>query len=196
MNQAIDLQAQKTLFTEARTHMAWQDKAIEKETLEAVYELAKWGPTSVNCLPMRLVFLHSEAAQQRIKPFIAEGNIEKAMSAPVIAIIAMDTQFYEHLPTLFPVMDVQPMFIDNPALTDSTAMRNSSLQGGYLIMAARALGLDCGPMSGFDADGVDQEFFPDGRFKTNFLMNIGYGDSERLYPRGPRLSYEEAVSVL
>ncbi len=197
MSDKLSQEALKRLFIEARTHVAWQDRPVSDNQLRELYELAKWGPTSMNCQPMRVVFVKSQAAKERLKPMLAEGNIEKTMSAPVTAIIASDTRFYEHLPRLFPHMETaRAMYADNPALSAETAFRNSTLQGAYLILAARSLGLDTGPMSGFDNARLDREFFPDGRYRSNFLLNIGYGDPSKLHPRGPRLSFDEACAIL
>jgi 3-hydroxypropanoate dehydrogenase len=184
------------LFRQARTHSAWLPKRVPVEMLREVYELARWGPTSANSTPARFVFLESAAAKARLLPALAPGNVEKTKAAPVTVIVAWDTEFYEKLPRLFPRADMRSYFVGNPALIDETALRNGSLQGGYFILAARALGLDCGPMSGFDAAKVNAEFFPDGKWKANFLCNLGYGDHSKLYPRNPRLEFDEACRVL
>ena len=184
------------LFLQARSHAAWQDKPVSDDQLHELYDLAKWGPTSMNCLPMRLAFLKSPAAKARLKPMLAEGNVDKVLAAPVTVIVACDTQFYEQLPALFPYIDTaRAMYADNTTLSEQTAFRNSSLQGAYLILAARSLGLDVGPMSGFDNTQVDQEFFPDGRYKSNFLLNIGYGNHAALHPRGPRFEFDEVCAI-
>ena len=196
MNNPLSHDTLKQLFLQARSHTDWQDKPVSNEQLHALYDLAKWGPTSMNCLPMRLVFLKSPAAKARLKPMLAEGNVDKVLAAPVTVIVAYDAQFYEHLPTLFPYVDTaRAMYADNATLSEQTAFRNSSLQGAYLILAARSLGFDTGPMSGFDNQQVDREFFPDGRFKSNFLMNIGYGNHAALHPRGPRLEFDEVCAI-
>jgi len=184
------------LFRQARTHSAWLPKRVPVEVLREVYELARWGPTSANSTPARFVFLESDAAKARLLPALAPGNVEKTKAAPVTVIVAWDTEFYEKLPQLFPHADMRSYFVGKPALIDETALRNGSLQGGYFILAARALGLDCGPMSGFDAAKVNAEFFPDGRWKANFLCNLGYGDHSKLFPRNPRLEFDEACRVL
>lgn len=155
-----------------------------------------WGPTSANSSPARFVFLTTPAAKERLKPALSAGNVDKTMAAPVTVIVAWDTQFYDQLPRLFPQFDMRPIFAGKPALIEETALRNSSLEGGYLIIAARGLGLDCGPMSGFDQSKVNAEFFPDGKWKTNFLCNLGYGDPSKLFPRNPRLDFDEACVVL
>jgi 3-hydroxypropanoate dehydrogenase len=184
------------LFRQARTHSAWLPKRVPVEVLREVYELARWGPTSANSTPARFVFLESEAAKARLLPALARGNVEKTKAAPVTVIVAWDTEFYEKLPRLFPHADMRSFFVGKQALIDETALRNGSLQGGYFILAARALGLDCGPMSGFDAAKVNAEFFPDGKWKANFLCNLGYGDRSKLFPRNPRLEFDEACRVL
>lgn len=184
------------LFLKARTHSAWLPEPVEPALLEELYDLARMGPTSANTTPARFVFLVSDAAKARLLPALAPMNVEKTKTAPVTAIIAYDTEFHEQLPKLFPHTDARSWFAGNQALIEETAMRNSSLQGGYFILAARALGLDVGPMSGFDADKVNREFFPDGKWKVNFIANLGYGDDEKLFPRGPRLSFDEAARIL
>lgn len=192
----LNKEAQDLLFVQARSHAAWQAKAVSDHQLRELYDLAKWGPTSMNCLPMRLVFVKSAPAKARLEPALAEGNIAKSLAAPVTVIVAHDTQFYEHLPRLFPpIENARALYADNATLSEQTAFRNASLQGAYLILAARSLGLDAGPMSGFDNHRVDQEFFPDGRYRSNFLLNIGYGDAQKLHPRGPRLDFDEACTI-
>jgi 3-hydroxypropanoate dehydrogenase len=194
---AIAENALDQLFRKARTYSAWRPDAISVEQLRAVYDLARLGPTSANTCPARFVFLTTPEAKARLKPALAPGNVDKTMAAPVTVIIAWDTKFYDKLPELFPHMkEMRSFFAGNQALSEETAFRNSSLQGGYFILAARALGLDCGPMSGFDAAKVNAEFFPDGEWKVNFLCNLGYGDEAKLHPRSPRLEFEEAALVL
>jgi 3-hydroxypropanoate dehydrogenase len=185
-----------TLFREARTHRNWLPKPVPDELIHQVYDLFKMGPTSANCSPARVLFLKSDAAKARLLPALAPANVDKTRSAPVAAIIAYDPEFYEKLPELNPPVDARSWFAGNPDLIQETAFRNGSMQGGYLILAARALGLDCGPMSGFDAGKVNAEFFPDGKWKANFLCNLGYGDASKLYPRLPRLAFEEACRIL
>jgi 3-hydroxypropanoate dehydrogenase len=192
----ISSDALDQLFRQARTHSAWLPKRVPVEVLHEVYELARWGPTSANSSPARFVFLESEAAKARLLPALSPGNVEKTKTAPVTVIVAWDTEFYEKLPQLFPHADMRSYFVGKPSLIDETAMRNGSLQGGYFILAARALGLDCGPMSGFDQAKVNAEFFPDGKWKANFLCNLGYGDGGKLFPRNPRLEFSEACRVL
>src|ERR1017187_2108869 len=184
------------LFRQARTHNAWLSKRVPIEALREAYELARWGPTSANSTPARFVFLESEAAKARLLPALAPLNVEKTKVAPVTAIIAWDTEFYEKLPKLFPHADMRSIFAGNKSLAEETAFRNSSLQGGYFILAARAVGLDCGPMSGFDKAKVNAEFFPDGKWQANFLCNLGYGDRSKLFPRNPRLEFDEACREL
>jgi len=194
--ESLNQQALEQLFLSARTHNGWQDKSVSEEILKQLYDLIKFAPTSANASPARFLFLTSKESKEKLKPFLMEGNIEKTMQAPVTVIIGYDMKFYEHLPFLFPHTDAKAWFEGNEALIEETAFRNSSLQGGYLIMAARALGLDCGPMSGFDKENVAQIFFPEGNIKINFLCNLGYGDPEKLYPRFPRLSFEQTCQIL
>lgn len=191
----LDPSALAQLFSEARTHNGFAPEPIPEATLQQLYELMKWGPTSMNCQPARLVFVTSPEAKAKLKPALSPGNVEKTMAAPVTVIIAQDKRFYEYLPEQFPAYDARPMFESKPELAASTAFRNSTLQGAYLILAARALGLDCGPMSGFDAAAVDAAFFPEGRYSVNFLCNLGRGLPEKLYPRGPRLDFGTACEI-
>jgi len=192
----ISQEALDQLFQEARTHSAWLPEPVPVELLRKAYELARLGPTSANSSPARFVFLTTPSAKARLKPALAPGNVEKTMAAPATVIIAWDTEFHENLPKLFPQYDMRSYFAGNQALVDETAFRNSSLQAAYFLLAARALGLDCGPMSGFDAGKVNAEFFPDGKWKVNLLCNMGYGDHGKLFPRNPRLKFEEASIVL
>ena len=191
----LDQQALRTLFADARTHNEWTDKPVSDSQLHALYDLLKWGPTSANCSPARMVFVKSAAAKDMLVPLMAAGNQAKVTAAPVTAIIGMDMAFYEKLPQLFPPADARSWFVGNPALIESTAFRNSSLQGGYLILAARALGLDCGPMSGFDAAKVDAAFFSGTAVKVNFMCNIGYAQHDKVFPRSPRLEFDEACRI-
>ncbi len=193
---ALTEQAMKQLFTEARTHNGWLPEPVSDETLRKVYDLAKFGPTSANCCPLRIVFIKTKAAKERLKPTLMEGNIEKTMAAPVVALLAMDMKFYDHLPMLFPHADAKSWFAGNDALISETAMRNSSLQGAYFIMAARACGLDCGPMSGFDKAKADEAFFKGTPYKSNFLCNLGYGDKTKLFPRSPRFKFEDVCQIV
>lgn len=184
------------LFREARTHSFWQSTPVTVETLREVYDLARMGPTSANTSPARFVFITTDNAKQRLLPAMAPGNLDKTRTAPVVVLIAHDVEFYEHLPKLFPQVDAKSWFVGNTSMIDATAFRNSSLQGAYFMLAARALGLDCGPMSGFDPDKINKEFFPDGKWKVNFICNLGYGEPGKLFPRNPRLSFDEACRVL
>jgi 3-hydroxypropanoate dehydrogenase len=188
-------QALNQLFTEARTHHAWQDKPLEDAVLRRLYDLAKWGPTSVNSQPARLVFVKSKEAKERLIPALQGGNVEQVKAAPVTVIVAHDERFYDRLPVLFPAFDAKSMFASDEAMSRETALRNGSLQGAYLMLAARSLGLDVGPMSGFNNAAVDEAFFKGSSWKSNFLCNIGYGDVSKVFPRGPRLSFEQAARI-
>jgi len=212
MGHVVDDAALNTLFREARSSYGkWQKRPVSDETLHALYDLVKWAPTSANAEPARFAFLRSKESKERLRPALAPLNVDKTMSAPVTVIVAYDLRFYERLPKLFPQNPgMAKLFENNPEMVESTAKRNSSLQGAYMMIAARALGLDVGPMSGFDhakvdeeffaagkpCFGCDQEFFPEGHVKTNFLCNLGYGDPSGLYPRLPRLAFSEACSLL
>lgn len=195
----IDSHALDTLFRSARTANGFLDQPVSDEQLRQAYDLMKMGPTSANCQPARLLFLRSAAAKERLRPALSAGNLQKTMLAPVTAIIAYDTQFHEHLPRLFPHDQTAKSWFDGDAKAanrETTAFRNGTLQGAYLILAARAVGLDCGPMSGFNNAKVDAEFFPDGRFKSNFLCNLGVGDPSKVFARGPRFEFDEVCKVL
>jgi 3-hydroxypropanoate dehydrogenase len=200
MSKILDDAALDALFRAARTHNGWQDKPVSDALLRAVWELAKMGPTSANCSPMRVLFLKSKEAKARLLPMLLEGNRAKTMQAPVTAIIGYDLEFYERLPQLFPHTDARAWFVGKPELIETTAFRNGTLQGGYFILAARALGLDCGPMSGFDNAAVDAAFFAPGTFggkvKSNFLCSLGYGDPAAIMPRHPRLAFDEACKII
>lgn len=177
--------------------MAWLPKPVPTDLLRQAYEIARLGPTSMNSSPARFVFITTPEAKERLKPALAAGNVAKTMAAPVTLILAYDTEFHEKLSKLFPHFAGAPsVFADNAKLAEETAFRNSTLQGAYFIIAARALGLDCGPMSGFDPAKLNAEFFPDGKWKANFLCNLGYGDASKLHPRNPRLDFEEAALIL
>lgn len=195
MNKTLTGSALDILFMEARTHNSWTDQAIDDATLARIWEIARMGATSANCSPARIVFVRSPEAKDQLKSCLAEGNIEKTMAAPVTAIIGHDMAFYEKLPTLFPHTDAKSWFIGNQELIETTAFRNGTLQGAYLMLAARALGLDCGPMSGFDNAAVDAQFFAGTDVRSNFICNIGYGTADGLYPRAPRLPFEEACRI-
>ncbi len=191
----ITEQAMKQIFTEARTHSAWLDKPVDDAVLHKIYDLMKFGPTSANCSPLRIVFVKSPAAKEKLKSALAEGNVAKTMAAPVTAIFAQDMKFYEQLPKLFPHTDARAWFVGNDALIKSTADRNSTLQGAYFMIAARAYGLDCGPMSGFDNAKLDETFFAGTSYKSNFICNLGHGDASKLFPRSPRLTFDEACKI-
>lgn len=196
MSHAVNDEALDILFRNARSQNKWQDKPVSAAHLMAVYDLMRWGPTSANVSPARFVFLVSPESKERIKPFLSPGNMNKVMTSAATAIIGFDLEFAQQLPRLFPhAPDAKNWFAD-PKLAETTAFRNGTLQGAYFIMAARALGLDCGPMSGFDNAGVDREFFPDGHVKSNFICAIGYGDPSGVYARSPRLSFDEACRIL
>lgn len=184
------------LFRHARTVHGFLPDAVPDDTLHALYELLKWGPTAFNAQPARYVFVRSAEAKARLLPALSAGNQAQTRAAAVTVIVALDTQFQQHLPEQFPAYDAKPLFDGNAALTQTTALRNSSLQGAYLILAARALGLDAGPQSGFNPAAVDEAFFPDGRFKTNFIVNLGVGDPALTHPRGPRLPFEVAARIV
>ena len=189
-------QSLDALFRQARSHNAWHDKPVSDDLLKQLYDLMKMGPTSANSCPGRFVFITSDEAKEKLKACLDEGNVEKSMTAPVVAIIGMDLEFYEQLPTLFPHTDARAWFVGKADKIQETAFRNSSLQGAYLMLAARSLGLDCGPMSGFDSAKLDAAFFPNGKVKSNFICAIGYGDEAGLYPRGPRLDFNEAAEIV
>jgi 3-hydroxypropanoate dehydrogenase len=192
----IDQAALAQLFTEARTHNVWQDRHIDDAVLHQIYEAAKFGPTAANSCPMRVVFVKTAAEKARLVECVSPGNVDKTRSAPVTAIIAYDTAFHDQLPKLFPQVDARAWYAGNDAAIKSAAVMNSSLQGGYFILAARAMGLDCGPMAGFDAAKLNEAFFPDGKWAVNFLVNLGYGEASQLFPRNPRLSFDEACKIV
>jgi 3-hydroxypropanoate dehydrogenase len=209
MSRPVNDEALDTLFRQARTHNAWLKKPVSDETLRQLYDLLKWGPTSANGLPLRVLFLRTPEAKERLRPALMPGNVDKTMAAPVTAIITYDELFYERMPVLFPQNPgIRDFFANSPELASVTAFRNGTLQGAYLMLAARALGLDCGPMSGFDNAKVDAEFFPAsaggdedevmpaGRIKSNFLCNLGYGDPTALHPRNPRIEFDQACKLL
>src|SRR5580693_6771295 len=197
MPHAISDEALDTIFRDAHTHNKWSDKPVSNAMLMAVWDLMRWGPTSANIQPARIVFITTQEAKARLKPLLSEGNREKTMLAPAIAIIGYDLDFPEMLPKLFPNNPkMKDVFAGKPELTQTAAFRNGSLQGAYLIIAARALGLDCGPMSGFDNAGVDKEFFAGTNIKSNFICAIGYGDPAGVFARNPRLTFDEACKIL
>lgn len=196
MSKVLNAEGLDIVFREARTHSAWLAGPVDDALLRQVYDLAKMGPTSANMCPMRLVFVKSKEAKEKLKPALDAGNVDKTMAAPATAIIAMDIRFYEKLPKLFPHADAKAWFKDLPEnVLETIALRNSSLQGAYFMLAARSLGLDCGPMSGFNNAKVDAAFFTGTTIKSNFLCNLGHGDPSKLFPRSPRLSFEEACQI-
>lgn len=184
------------LFTEARTVHAFMPVEVSDSKIQALYDLCKWGPTAFNSQPARFIFVKSPEAREKLKPALMAGNVPQMESAAATVIVAYDSEFYEHLPQQFPNYEAKAIFENNAEAAYATAFRNSSLQGGYLILAARALGLDSGAMSGFDPKKINDTFFPDGRFKVNFLLNIGIADSKGIHPRGPRLRFDEAAQIL
>lgn len=192
----LDSSALDRLFRTARTHNGWLDQPVADSLLAELHDLMKWGPTSANCWPLRVVYVKSPEAKARLVPLMMEGNRAKTQAAPVTAILGMDMSFYEELPRLFPHTDAKSWFVGNDALIEATAFRNSSLQGAYFMLAARALGLDCGPMSGFDVDGINAEFFAGTQAKVNFICNLGYGDPTALFPRSPRPAFEEVCKIV
>jgi 3-hydroxypropanoate dehydrogenase len=197
MSKVLSSEDLDLIFRQARTHNVWLEKPVEDALLKQVYDLAKMGPTSANMCPMRIIFVKSREAKERLKPALDAGNVDKTMKAPVTAIIGMDIHFYDKLPKLFPHADAKAWFKDLPEnVLEYIALRNGSLQGAYFLLAARALGLDCGPMSGFDNAKVDAAFFAGTTVKSNFLCNLGYGDASKLHPRSPRLSFEEACQLV
>ncbi|MGL4574455.1 MAG: malonic semialdehyde reductase [Burkholderiaceae bacterium] len=192
----IDSKTEELLFSKARSHNGFTSEPVTDAQLRQVYELLKWGPTSANCSPARFVFVRSGPAKEKLLACMNPGNVEKTRQAPVTAIIGMDLEFYEKLPQLFPHTDARSWFAGKPAHIEATAFRNSSLQGGYFILAARAVGLDCGPMSGFDADKMNAAFFAGTTVKVNFVCTLGRGDPSKIFPRSPRLAFEEACQIV
>ncbi len=185
-----------TLFQNARTHYSWTSAEVSDAELAQLYDAVKYGPTSANTSPARFVFLRTPDARERLRPALSAGNVDKTLSAPVVTIVAWDPHFYDRLPELFPHADARAWFAGDAALAEETAFRNSTLQGAYLILAARAMGLDCGPMSGFDRGRVDEIFFGESGWRSNFLVNLGHGDGAGLFPRAPRLAFSDACVVL
>jgi nitroreductase len=192
----IDAQALDLIFLKARTANGFTHEPVPETLLRQVYDIARMGPTSMNCQPTRYVFLNSAESRARLLPALSPGNLDKTRDAPVTVIVATDTQFYEYMPQIWHKEGAKENFAGNPALSEATAARNGTLGGAYFIIAARALGLDCGPMSGVDLNKVNAEFFPDGRWRANFLINLGQGDDSKLFDRNPRLSFEQACQVL
>lgn len=195
MQNAADQHALDLLFLNARTHNGWQDRPVDDAVLRRVWDLARMGPTSANCSPARIVFAVSAEAKEKLRPALLIGNVDKTMAAPATAIIGYDMAFFERLPELFPHTDARAWFVGNDRLIEMTAFRNGTLQAGYMILAARALGLDCGPMSGFDNGKVDEAFFAGTTIRSNFLCNLGYGDPSKLHPRNPRLDFDDACRI-
>jgi 3-hydroxypropanoate dehydrogenase len=193
---SIDSVALAQIFTGARTHNGFLDRPVSDELLKEAVEFAKMGPTSVNQSPLRILFLRSKAAKERLRPALSAGNVDKTMAAPVVAITAYDEEFYEHLPFLFPHADAKPWFSGNADFAARSAFQNGTLQVAYLIIALRAVGLDAGPMTGFDREKADAEFFPEGRVKSNVLINIGYGDASKLFPRSPRFAFDQIAKII
>ena len=192
----ISADALKQLFTEGRTANGFTDRPVPLDLLREIYELAKWGATSMNTQPARYFVLTTDAAKERLLPCLSPGNIEKTKSAPLTVIVARDTRFYQHMPNIWHMPNADQIFSNNPSLAEATAVRGTTLSGAYFMLAARASGVDCGPMSGFDAAKVDAVFFPDGRHQTDFLLNLGYADHSKTFARNPRLSFEQAVTLL
>ena len=190
MAETLNDEAFDILFREARTRNGWQDREVGENLIRAIYDIAKMGPTSANCSPVRVVFVTSPAGKEKLKPALMGGNVDKTMNAPVTAIFAHDLTFYELLPELFPHTDAASWFTGNDALIEETAFRNGTLQAAYFMIAARGMGIACGPMSGFDQNKVNETFFPDSTIRTNFLCNLGYGTDENLFPRLPRLDFD------
>lgn len=184
------------MLLEGRTHKNWIDKPVDDNILKQAYDLAKMGPTSANCCPMRIVFVKTPEAKEKLKPHLASGNVVQTMAAPVTAIFAYDLEFYEQLPKLFPHTDARSWFVGNDTLINTTAFRNGSLQAAYYMLALRSLGLDCGPMSGFDNDGINKAFFEGTPLRSNYICNIGYGDKTKLRPRNPRPTFDEVCKIL
>ncbi len=192
----LDAGALDVLFREARTHNGWLDQPVSDDDLRAIFDLMKFGPTSANCSPARFVFVRTPEAKEKLKPALSAGNTPKTMSAPVTAIVAYDPKFYDQLPRLFPHADARAWFAGSEALAEETAFRNSTLQGAYFIIAARALGIDTGPMSGFDKGKVDEAFLAEKGWKSNFLINLGHGDASKLFGRSPRFEFAEACEIV
>jgi len=192
----LDAAALGQLFVEARTHSRWQPEPVDDALVRELYELARMPPTAANTQPMRLLFLQSRASREQLRPALAPGNVEKTMTAPLTVIVAHDLAFYEQLPTLMPHVDARSWFVGKPAAAiERDALHGGAMQGAYLILAARALGLDCGPIGGFDHERVDETFFPDGRWKSSFILNLGHGDPAGLHPRNPRLAFDDACRI-
>lgn len=192
----LDENTMNTLFTKARSHNAWLNKDISEQQIHQLYDLMKFGPTAANTCPARITFVRSDEAKAKLKPHLDEGNVDKAMTAPAIAIISYDTQFYEKLDKLFPHTDAKSWYAGKPDKIKTVGAMNATLQGAYFMLAARSIGLDCGPMGGFNADTLDSAFFPNGNTKSLFLCGIGHGDSSKIFPRSPRLDFDEACEII
>lgn len=195
MSEAVNQSALSSLFTAARTHNGWLEKPVSDDTLREIYDLLKMGPTSANCSPARFVFVRTPEGKEKLRPALSGGNLEKTLSAPVTAIVAWDNAFYDRLPELFPHSDARSWFTSSPEMAHETAFRNSAMQAAYLLFACRALGLDTGPMSGFDRSLVDATFFADSGYRSTLLVNIGYGDERKLFGRLPRLAFDDACQL-
>ncbi len=192
----MDEQTLQQLFTKARSHNGWQNRTVSDEQVGQIYDLMKFGPTSANCCPLRMIFIKSDVAKMRLKPYLDEGNVEKAMTAPMVVVFTYDTEFYEQLPYLFPHADARSWFVGNADKITQAGQFNATLQIGYFILAARVIGLDCGPMVGFSKEGVDNEFFSDGKQKSLLICGIGYGDISKLFPRSPRLDFNQTCNII
>ena len=196
MNKSLDTNALDTLFNSARSHNGWQNTQVSDEQIHQLYDLMKMGPTGANCCPARILFVRGDESREKLLQCVSEGNVEKCRTAPVVALIGMDMEFYEKLPKLFPHTDARSWYVGNDEAIYNTAFRNSTLQAGYFIMAARSIGLDCGPMTGFNADKMNETFFPDGKIKINMICAIGEGDHSKIFPRHPRLDFDEACKII
>jgi len=194
--QSLSQQSLDILFNTARSHNGWKSTGVTDEQLHNIYDLMKMGPTGANCCPARIQFVKTDDARQQLLSCVSEGNVEKCRTAPVVAVIGMDMEFYEKLPKLFPHTDARSWYIGNDEAIANTAFRNSTLQAAYFMMAARSLGLDCGPMTGFDADKMNAVFFPDGKIQINMICAIGHGDESKIFPRSPRLDFDEACNII
>ncbi|KAA0449767.1 MAG: malonic semialdehyde reductase [Candidatus Thioglobus sp.] len=192
----LDEKALQTIFTKARSQNGWLDKAVSNEQIQQIYELMKFAPTAANTCPARITFVQSDAGKSKLKPHLDDGNVEKAMSAPTVAIIAYDTEFYEKLDYLFPHADAKSWYVGKSDKIKVAGLMNATLQGAYFMLAARSIGLDCGPMGGFNADTLDADFFPDGKTKSIFICAIGYGDESKIFPRSPRLNFDQACKII
>ncbi|KAA0443626.1 MAG: malonic semialdehyde reductase [Candidatus Thioglobus sp.] len=192
----LDEKALQTIFTKARSQNGWLDKTVSNEQIQQIYELMKFAPTAANTCPARITFVQSDAGKSKLKPHLDDGNVEKAMSAPTVAIIAYDTEFYEKLDYLFPHADAKSWYVGKSDKIKVAGLMNATLQGAYFMLAARSIGLDCGPMGGFNADTLDADFFPDGKTKSIFICAIGYGDESKIFPRSPRLNFDQACKII